>query len=527
MKLLLKTLILVFAAAVGSPLFSQAPAAAPEDLNRAFREFAELHAEIVLAVQREYGAEVRGQDLVYASIQGLLRNLDPHTAFLSPKAYGAMKSRQAATYFGIGALVGKRDNRITIIAPLDDTPAFRAGLRTGDVISRIDGAETAGMTVAEAVGRIKGPEGSEVELTILRVGRDGEFPVRLKRAEIPQETVRFSYLMPPDVGYLRVLEFSRSTAGEVREALDRLRRQGMKKLLLDLRSNIGGLLVPAVEVADNFVPEGALIVEVRARIDELRKSYRGSENSVDWTLPLVVLVNGGTTSAGEILSGAIQDNDLGLLVGTRTWGKGLVQTVYNLSHGAGIALSTARYHTPSGRQIQRDYTSYYDYYRHSIPPGEASLARGEQGAGKPQEVFQTGLGRRVLGGGGIRPDFVVELPEPSPFLQLLYSRNAFLDFATSSLARSGYDPSSASDQELFDDFSSWLVREEKIAEEEVARALTDPVDRGRAINQIRSDIALAESGSEAAHRILALQDPQIQRALELFGEAAELLGRRQ
>ncbi len=513
--------------ATGTQIHSQSPDPAKKDPKQAFHEFARLHGELLTLAEREYGAEVSVRDLVFASIDGLLRNLDPHTNFLPPTAFQGMQDRQAVSFFGIGCLVSMRNGQLTVIAPIDDTPASRAGLRTGDIIAGVDGEPTEGMTLAEAVSRLKGPKGTEVEVSISRPGYEADFLVTLKRAEIPQKTVRYSYMMTPEIGYLRLTDFTRSTSREVQKALDSLRQMGMKKLLLDLRSNGGGLLNQVVEVADHFVPDGAVIVEIRARLDRHTKTFKGTDRYPTWTMPLVLLVNGGTASAAEILSGAIQDHDLGLLVGTRTWGKGLVQTVYKLTHGAGLALTTARYHTPSGRTIQRDYSSYYDYYRHLNPYGEASLSQGEQGAQKPQEVFLTGLGRTVLAGGGIAPDALADVEELSPFLQSIFVHNGFMDFATNLHHRSGSDTANAvSDQQLLADFGKWLVGQEGFSDDEVSQAFSDPSNRTWALIQVKSYIALAESGSEAAHRVLATRDTQIQHALGLFDEAAELASRR-
>ena len=330
--------------------------------------------------------------------------------------------------------------------------------------------------------------------------------------------------MTPEVGYLRLTDFSRSTGDEMETALARLRREGMKKLLLDLRSNGAGLLDQAIRVADHFVPAGEVIVGVRGRVKGSRKTFRASQDRPDWDLPLVVIVNHGTASAAEILAGAIQDHDRGLLVGTSTWGKGLVQTVYNLSHGAGIALTTARYHTPSGRMIQRDYSSYYDYYTYYFNPDNLQDSREQAAAAKPQELFFTAQGRKVLGGGGIQPDVVVELEEGDPELSVLYATNAFMDFAVDYEQR--HRPVTADwrpETQVLSDFQVWLRRAGRLSETQIRQLFSDPKRAEFVLIQIESDVKRATHGIEASHRVLARRDPQIQRALELFEEAARLL----
>ena len=513
----------LFAALAVSQVLAQAPSPARERERQALS----LYPELLRAVKAEYGAEVPHRDLVYASINGMLRTLDPHSIFLTPEAFRKMAERQRGTFFGIGCLVSMRSGRLIVISPIEGAPAWRVGMRTGDVIATIDGEPTEGMKLDEAVGRLKGPKGTEVHLGVDRAGLDGPLELTLIRAEILQETVRYAYLMTPEVGYLRLTDFSRSTGDEIETALARLRREGMKKLLLDLRSNGGGLLNQVVRVADHFVPAGEVIVGVRGRVKGSRKMFRASHDRPDWDLPLVVLVNHGTASAAEILAGAIQDHDRGLLVGTSTWGKGLVQTVYKLSHGSGIALTTARYHTPSGRMIQRDYSSYYDYYDYYAyysNPDNPQESREETAPAKPQDRFFTAQGRKVLGGGGIRPDLVVELGEGDPELAFLFATNAFLNFTVDYEQRhrpvaEDWRPGT----QVLIDFQSWLRHASRLSETQIRQLFSDPERAEYVLIQIEAEVKLASHGTEASHRVLARRDPQIRRALEVFEEAGRLL----
>ncbi len=468
-----------------------------------------------------YGVEVSYRDLTYAAIQGMMRILDPHTSFLTPESYDNMRERQQGSFYGLGILVSKRSGQLTVISPIEGTPASRLGLRSGDVIHTIEGEPTDTMTLDEAVRKLKGPKGTEVRITIVRGGLDESLALSITRAEIPQETVRYAYMMTPEVGYLRLTDFSRSTAGEMQEALAKLRREGMKRLLLDLRSNGGGLLDQVVLVADEFLPAQSEIVETRGRLADLQQVYLddGGDPDPELAMPLVVLVNNGTASAAEILAGAIQDHDVGLIVGVPTWGKGLVQTVYNLSFGTGIALTTAKYHTPSGRLIQRDYSSYYDYYNRFDQDADPADEPG-------RKEFLTGLGRTVYGGGGITPDILVEFPDGPVGLQPLFANNAFFNFAVDYHGRQPVTSQTwRPGEEILDEFSTWLG-EQKIVGEKIEAAMTDNAAREFTRRQIHSDIFTAAFGVEAAHRVLATGDVQIQAAMELFDEAANLLSRR-
>ncbi len=485
----------------------------------------QLYTEVLQLAHDTYGAEVPYKSLVYSSIQGMLRTLDPHTNFLTPEAYDNMRERQQASFYGLGILVSKRSGDLTVISPIEGTPAWRLGLRAGDVISTIEGEPTNSMTLDEAVGKLKGPKGTQVNVHITRRGLEAPLQLAITRAEIPQNTVRYAYMMTPETGYIRLTDFSRSTTREIEEALEKLKDEGMQQLLLDLRSNGGGLLDQTVAVSRFFVPERSSIVETRGRLRDSHQSFVSDTSDAMLDIPLVVLVNNGTASAAEILAGAIQDHDVGLVAGVPTWGKGLVQTVYNLSYGTGIALTTAKYYTPSGRLIQRDYTSYYDYYYNRFDEEGNEEAPPEVSIDSPE--FKTDLGRKVYGGGGITPDELVEQPEGPTELQPLFAHNAFFEFAVEYHSRNKIDDETWQPPEGFvDEFREWLIGEEVATSEAVEEMLAEDDARNFTRRQIHSDIFTAAFGTEAAHKVLAKGDIQIQEGLGLFDEALELLNMR-
>jgi len=515
-------LVLFAAALLGGTLFGNRIFALDDEARDDLR----LYTELVAVAQEHYGAEVSYSDLVYASIQGMLRTLDPHTTFLPPRAYSGMRERQQSSFYGLGILVGLRNGQLTVITPIEGTPASRVGMRAGDVISLIEGEPTDTMSVDEAVDKLKGPKGTEVHITIVRRGMSEPIDMDVTRAEIPQNSVRLAYMLTGDVGYIQISDFNRSTGEEVAQALKKLKDAGMKRLLLDLRNNGGGLLDQAILVSDQFLPEDAKIVETRGRTRDSFQVYRSTNRYAELDMPVVVLVNRGTASAAEILSGAIQDHDVGVVVGTPTWGKGLVQTVYNLSYGAGLALTTAKYYTPSGRLIQRDYSSFYDYYNYD------PLAAADDGTGgKPEvdrgEVFYTDTGRKVYGGGGITPDVEVEQSEIPEFAQYLLARNAYFDYAVEmSNKKPVEDRDWQPPADLIEHFEDWVVREGVADRRQVDEGFADAATRDFAKLQIHAELFNAAWGQEARHQVLSAGDQQIQEGLVQLSAAGELLAAR-
>jgi carboxyl-terminal processing protease len=486
------------------------------------RDLLRVYTDLVRISHESYGSEVTYKDLVHSSIQGMLRTLDPHTSFLSPDAYSNMRERQQESFHGLGILVGMRNGQLTVMTPIEGTPASRLGIRAGDVIDSIEGEPTDGMGLNEAVRRLKGPKGTHVHITIVRVGLDEPLELTVTRDEIPQNTVRYAYMITPETGYISLSDFSRGTGQEMAQALENLKTQGMKSLVLDLRGNGGGLLDQAIAVADLFLPDGAKIVETRGRTGDSFQDYSASRSSPELAQPLVVLVGQGSASAAEILAGAIQDHDMGLIVGTPTWGKGLVQTVYSLSYDSGLALTTAKYYTPSGRLIQRDYSSWFDYTTLANGRDPEEVAEADLGP-----VYYTDLGRQVYGGGGIAPDIHVEPAQLSADLQYLLSRNAFFDFSVEyvqshSIENRDWQPP----QTILDEFSEWFVARDNTDREKITETLADEATREAVLRYLRAEIFNSVFGLEARYEVLAQGDEQIRRALEVLEEASDLLARR-
>jgi carboxyl-terminal processing protease len=486
---------------------------------------------ILALVEDNSVGKAKPEDLVEDAIQGMLHTLDPHSNYLNREAYSEMRDEQRGMFYGLGIQISKRgpDKPLTIIAPIDGTPAAKAGLQPGDVIAKIEGQDTNSLTVQDAVRKLKGEKGTKVTITIQRPGEEAGFDVTLLRDEIPTHSIAHAFLVKPNVGLVRISNFTSTTTSELDEAIVKLKGQGMTRLILDLRSNPGGLLDQAVGVASRFIPEGKLVVYTRGRIAGSDQDYtaKGDHRT---EAPLVVLVDHSSASASEIVSGCIQDHDRGLVVGETTFGKGLVQRVYPLRDGGALALTTAKYYTPSGRLIQRDYTDLDDYFLEGelgdeSPATPATPATDAAG----REVRRTDSGRTVFGGGGITPDYVIHgEKEPLVLSRMRREDNLFFDYAVRyAAAHPDLKPDFAADEAMVKDFKAFADSRQFKYD---AKALDEA--RKTLELRLRSEIARVKWGAEAQSKILAEGDTQIQKALTLFDEAAKLaeageIGRRE
>ena len=316
--------------------------------NESIFEDLRTFADVLSMVERQYVDQCDPRALLYDAMQGMVSRLDPHSAFLPPKRYQEMQVETRGTFGGLGLEVTVQDDQLTVVAPIEDTPAYRAGIQSGDRIAAIEGRSTRGMDLEQAVELMRGPPGSEISITIMRPGADHPLPFTITRAVITIRSVR-SRRLADDVGYLRVAMFQEHTADECASALRAL--QPLTGLVLDLRDNPGGLLAEAVAVADLFLDNGT-IVSTRGRDAQQRETYAAASDPPAVDIPLVVLVNAGTASGSEIVAGAVQDYGRGIILGVPTFGKGTVQTIFPLRDGSGLRLTTSRYYTPAGRSIQ-------------------------------------------------------------------------------------------------------------------------------------------------------------------------------
>ncbi len=491
----------------GSPVQSE--------VQKRFKEYTDLLDAVKAWAPEETGAD----KFVYSSIDGMLRTLDPHTNFLEPKEYADMQDRQKGSFYGLGILVTKRNDQVTVITPLEGTPAARLGIRAGDVISEVEGVSTDDLSLDEVVKRLKGPKGTTVHIKIMRVGIKEPIPLSIVRAAIPTNSISNVLMLKPGIGYIRIKDFTATTVRELDEAIDKLKANGMQKLVLDLRQNPGGLLDAAVGVADHFLDKGQMIVYTKGRTPDSEQNYLAPGKHQKLDTPLVVLVNRGSASASEIVSGAIQDHDRGLVVGETSWGKGLVQSVYTLQYGAGLALTTSKYYTPSGRNIQRDYSSFYDYY----VAGENDDENNAEIPLKDRKKYSTDTGRVVYGGGGITPDFFVKPAPLTRTTQILEVRSAIFNYGVDYAAK---HPDVTKDvavtPAVIEDFVNFAASKDIASLADIRDALQKPNDRNYIERALKAEIIAAKFGYDASYPYRLQGDSQVAKALELFPEAQKL-----
>src|ERR1700719_1006501 len=443
------------------------------------------------------------------AIPGMLHVLDPHSNFFDPKAYSLLREDQRGKYYGVGMTVGPRNNKVIVIAPFAGTPAYRAGIHPGDIIAAVDGKPTDNMSTGDVADLLKGPKGTTVHITILREGADKPLEFAVVRDEIPRYSVDLHFLVRPGIGYMHVAQFNETTEKEISDALDSFSQSGeMKGLILDLRQNPGGLLNEGVGVADKFLHKGQLIVSHHERSSPERR-YTAMHGNGGSDYPLVVLVNRGTASAAEIVAGAIQDHDRGLVVGETTFGKGLVQTVYPISNDTGLALTTAKYYTPSGRLIQRDYSnvSLYDYY----------FDRDGIGDTTNKEVKLTDSGRTVYGGGGISPDVKIDAVKSNHFQDTLLQHYAFFNFAKHYIVVHHVTKSFEVDDAVMQDFRKSLDAD-KVPYTEADLLQNDEWIK----SNLKSEIFVDAFGQEEGLKVKAETDPEVLKGLDLLPQARAL-----
>ena len=487
----------------------------------------DLFSQVLFTVQNNYVEQPDNEKLIKGAIDGMLKTLDPHTVFLPKQRAAAMDENFRAEYSGIGVQFDIVDNKIVVLSPIENTPAFRLGIRAGDKIVEVDSKPLKkGLVNDDVFKLLKGPTGSTVEVSIERPLESALMHFSIERAKIPIESVPYSYMIRPGVGYVRIIRFAQTTGEELEKSIAALRTLGMKSLLVDLRSNSGGLLNQAVDVLDQLVPDDKKLVYTRGRIQSSNADYYTTDRKGKWTDgALIVLVDHGSASASEIVSGAVQDLDRGLVAGINTFGKGLVQNQVNLSEGK-LLLTVARYYTPSGRGIQRDYTKFEDSADYQADAFKEEVPTDSALATRPK--FKTANGRTVYGGGGIYPDVVVH---DSPNLTRpeidMITKRAFFDYANrvvtthkdtqwkpETLARDKFKLADGEWKELRDAITAKGIK---------MNDSTWTAEKPFVIHQLRGELAQETLGSLERYKIAVEEDTQLAKALELFPQAQKLM----
>ncbi|HVN94661.1 MAG TPA: S41 family peptidase [Terracidiphilus sp.] len=482
-------------------------------LRDSLKQFTDVYA----VVEQNYAEPItsdKADDVIYdGAIPGMLQVLDPHSHFYDPKAYARLREDQTGHYYGVGMVIQQQNDsngksKVYVVTPYEDTPSFRAGIHPGDQVVDVDGKSTDGWTSDQVAKALKGPKGTHVQVTMSRYGQSKPLVFDLIRDEIPHPSIDLKFEIRPGIGYIRLTQFQETTGQEMEDAIAGF--GDLKGLVLDLRDNPGGLLSQAVDVCDHLLAKGQTIVSQRGRAYS-DQNYVATHGNDGKTFPIVVLVNRDTASAAEIVSGALQDHDRALIVGETTFGKGLVQTVYNLSEDSGLALTTYHYYTPSGRLIQRNYAgvSLYDYYnRAGSGPSPDSSSR---------EVKLTDSGRTVYGGGGITPDEKIVSPTTNRFQDELAYKDVFFHFAPVYVATHTVDKNFQVDETVMNDFKKFLTSQNVDWTDGDIDGVSDWLKA-----QIKKDIVTIQFGQLTGLRVITDWDPMVQKALTYMPEAQAL-----
>ena len=498
----------------------------PEKISADYREG-------LAVIEQNYVGTVNREQISEKSIQSMLWTLDPHSAFFTADEFRKLNEEQASEFYGIGVSILQHRDGVYVQSIIPNTPADKAGLRYGDKFLTVDDKEAKEWTSSEVSKNVRGPKGTSVRVKMERAGVAKPLEFTIVRGGVPLPSIRNSFMLNGDVGYIGLVGgFQGTTTDELDRAIADLKKKGMKSLILDLRNNPGGLLQQAVKVVSRFVPEDKTAVSVKGRTRGGRMTDLTTDGGQIEDIPLVVMINGGSASASEIVAGAVQDYDRGVVVGTDSFGKGLVQRVFDLPYGTGMTLTTARYYTPFGRSLQRDYSSgsIYEYYTHN---GEED----ETGAGKPKPVgspVTTAGGRTLYGGRGIEPDIKAPAQKFTPLLGRINEASFFFvrqlvagqikGFETfkrdkQSFVQSIEPGDLAVNDRLFEAFRNFTVAEK--ANGLTAENINSQIEYAK--TRIREELATASYSNEAGAQVLLEVDPQLLKGVEAINEARKMV----
>ena len=536
-KFAIAALILITVGAIIGGLFGRlSPTTSADTAVTAGRIVAD-YSEAVDVIEKSYAGKVDHEKIADASIQSMLWTLDPHSSFFTREEFRKLYEEQASQFYGIGVSILQHRDGVYIQSVIPSTPADKAGLRYGDRFLQVDGKDATEWTSAEVSRNVRGKGGTPVKVKIERASSATPLEFEIIRGGVPLPSIRNYFMLPNNVGYVGLTGgFQETTAEELGDAIKELQRQGMKSLVLDLRNNPGGLLPQAIEVVSRFVPSGQTVVSVKGRARYANtEALRAKGGPID-NFPLVVMINGASASASEIVAGAIQDYGRGLVVGTESFGKGLVQRVFPLPYGTGLTLTTARYYTPYGRSLQRDYSSgsIYDYYSHQNGSNGSNGAT-EDAKPKPAGIpVTTANGRVLYGGRGIEPDVRVPAIEYNA-LRFRINDAAFYfvrqlvagkiaGFENYKVDKQNQSLTVASNtllvnDKLFEAFRNYTVNDK--ASGLSAENLNGQVDFAK--TRIREELATANHSNEAGIQVLLEVDPQVLKAIESMPEARRMM----
>ena len=537
-KLIIIAILTIVLGAVVGGLFGKLPAKSSADSSLTTQKIVSDYREALNVIDQNYIGKVNHEKVAESSIQSMLWSLDPHSSFFTREEFRKLYEEQASQFYGIGVSILQHRDGVYVQSVIPGTPADKAGVRYGDKFLTIDGKDAKDWTSAEVSRNVRGERGTTVNVKFERVGSERAIELAIVRGGVPLPSIRNYFMLSGGAGYIGLTGgFQETTAEELDQAVAELKEKGMKSLILDLRSNPGGLLPQAIEVVSRFVNRGQTVVSVKGRSQYSEsRELRATGGKMD-DFPVVVLINGGSASASEIVAGALQDYGRGIVVGSDSFGKGLVQRVFPLPYGTGLTLTTARYYTPYGRSLQKDYSSgsIYDYYTQHNGTDENSTET--EAKPKPQGVpVKTAGGRVFYGGRGIEPDF--KTPGLA-FTPLRFRINEAVFYFTRQLAAGripGFEQFKAEKQNfkatvqpnefqvtdrLFEAFVNYTVNDKESGL--TAANINSQLDYAK--SRLRAEIATANNSTEAGQQVLLESDPQVLKGIDAMAEAKKLLER--
>ncbi len=530
-------LIVIFGAILGG-FFGKFPVKSSADTALSPNSITADYREALDIIDANYVGKVDYEKISESSIQSMLWTLDPHSAFFTRDQFRKLYEEQASQFYGIGVSILQHRDGVYVQSVIPNTPADEAGIRYGDRFLEVEGKDAKDWSSAEVSKNVRGKRGTPVNVKIERAGSKEPVDFTIVRGGVPLPSVRNYFMLNSEIGYVGLTGgFQETTSEELKQAIADLKKQGMKSLVLDLRGNPGGLLQQAREVVGEFVPKGQTVVSVKGRTQYSRSEELKTIGGDPETFPVVVMINGGSASASEIVAGAMQDYGRGVVVGSESFGKGLVQRVFPMPYGTGMTLTTARYYTPYGRSLQRDYSSgsIYDYYTHNGEDEEGNVETETDAKPKPAGVpVKTAGGRIFYGGRGIEPDFKAPPLAFTP-LRARINQEAFFfvrqlvagqikGFENYKVDKQNYKQTVAPgdfqiSDNLLNAFRAFAAQDEKSGLS--AANINSQVDYVKA--RIREEIATANNSSEAGQQVLLESDPQVLKAIDAIVEAKKLL----
>jgi carboxyl-terminal processing protease len=533
-KFLLVVIAFVIAGAVLGGIFGKMPLTSAGS-STTTETITKDYSEAIDLIDNNYVANIDHEKISESSIQGMLWTLDPHSSFFTTEEFRKLEEEQSSQFYGIGVSILQHRDGVYVQSIIPNTPADKAGLKYGDRFLQVEGKDATKWTSAEVSRNVRGEKGTLVNIRMERVAADKPIDLTISRGPVPLPSIRNYFMLPNGIGYVGLTGgFQQTTAAELDEAVGNLKKQGMKSLLLDLRGNPGGILEQAIEIVSRFVPAGQTVVSVKGRSRYVKARELKTTGKMLEDLPLVIMINSGSASASEIVAGAIQDYDRGVIVGSDSFGKGLVQGVFPLPFGTGLTLTTARYYTPFGRSLQRDYSSgsIYDYYTHQTEDsdGTNSTDTAPKPVGSPVTAAN---GRTLYGGRGIEPDVKVEGLKFTP-IRIRLNEAAFYfvrQLAAGKVAglesykvdKQNFDMTIQSgdlqiNDKMLEAFRAYTIsiKENGLSAENV----NSQIDYAK--SRLREELATANRSNEAGAQVLLETDPQVLKAIEAMSDAKNL-----